>query len=167
MSFSFEEIEGFIFDFDGVLTDNKVYVDEFGNESVVCSRSDGLAFDAIKKLGIPVLILSTEKNSVVSKRAEKLQVHCIHSEKNKTTALEGFLKKNNLTFDKVFYIGNDINDLHVMGLCGFSACPADSHDSIQAIAKFILKRNGGDGIFREVLENIFGLNLSCIIYKDE
>jgi len=54
-----------------------------------------------------------------------------------------------------------------MGLCVFSACPADSYDSIQAIAKFILKRNGGDGIFREVLENIFGLNLSCIIYKDE
>ena len=66
-----------VFDFDGVLTDNKVYLDQDGKESVSCSRADGLAFDVLHKLHKPVYILSTEKNPVVTARAEKIKVQAV------------------------------------------------------------------------------------------
>jgi len=71
------EIDALVFDFDGVLTDNKVYVDQNGKESVCCSRSDGLAFDVLRKLKIPTYILSTETNIFVTQRAKKLKIPVI------------------------------------------------------------------------------------------
>ena len=69
-----DDIDAIILDFDGVLTDNSVYVDQNGIEQVKCSRSDGLAFDVLRKLKKPIHILSTEKNPVVLARASKLKV---------------------------------------------------------------------------------------------
>ena len=69
-----KSIDAFFFDFDGVLTDNKVYIDQNGNESVRCSRADGLAFKALKKINKPTFIISSEANHVVKKRAKKLGV---------------------------------------------------------------------------------------------
>ena len=69
MKISIDNIDAFVFDFDGVLTNNLVQMDENGTESVSCSRADGLAFDVLKKLNKPAYILSTEKNLVVSWRA--------------------------------------------------------------------------------------------------
>ena len=68
----FDDIDAFIFDFDGVLTNNMVIVDQYGKESVSCSRADGLAFDVLHKLKKSVYILSTEKNPVVTARADKI-----------------------------------------------------------------------------------------------
>ncbi len=65
-----DDIDALIFDFDGVLTDNKVHLDENGNEWVTCSRSDGLAFDILRKLKKLIFIISTEKNKVVAARAK-------------------------------------------------------------------------------------------------
>ena len=65
-----DKLDALVFDFDGVLTDNKVYLGEDGKELVSCSRADGLAFDVLRKLNIPVLILSTEKSLVVKMRAK-------------------------------------------------------------------------------------------------
>ena len=69
-----KNIDVFVFDFDGVLTNNMVHLDENGKEFVSCSRGDGLAFDVLRKLKKPAYILSTEKNTVVSARAKKLQI---------------------------------------------------------------------------------------------
>ncbi len=126
-----EKIDALVFDFDGVLTDNRVLVDQDGKEFVFCNRGDGLALDVLNKLGKSVYILSTEKNSVVTARAKKLKVPVIQVINNKVTALKTLAETNNLNLENILYIGNDLNDYHAMNLCGYSICPADSHKKIK------------------------------------
>lgn len=149
------------------MTNNFVYLDESGKESVRCSRSDGLAFDALRKLKIPTYILSTEMNKIVSSRAKKLKSPVFQGLGNKSNTLKMIIKKKNIDISNIFYIGNDLNDYHAMKLCGFSACPADSHPEIKKISNITLKTCGGNGIARELLEDIFHLDLKDILYKKE
>ena len=97
-----QKIKAIFFDFDGVLTNNFVYLDESGKESVRCSRSDGLAFDALRKLKIPTYILSTEMNKIVSSRAKKLKSPVFQGLGNKSNTLKMIIKKI-LTY-QIFFI---------------------------------------------------------------
>ena len=157
--FDIKKVEGFLIDFDGVLTDNKVTTNSDGVESVICSRSDGLAFDILRKLEKDVVIFSTESDQVVKHRAKKLKVDVISSVKNKEKSLLKLSQKKKWALENLFYIGNDLNDYHAMMLCGTKICPADAHPEIKKIASIILKTKGGDGVVRELLEDVFGLNL--------
>ena len=163
---SINAIDAFIFDFDGVLTDNKVYFDQDGQEMVVCSRADGLAFDALKKLHKPTFIVSSEKNPIVYKRGRKLRVKTYQNISNKRLFVEKLVKKNGYNKKKIFFIGNDVNDYNVMKYSGITACPKDSHRSIKKIADFTLDSNGGDGVVRELLEKVIGINLLALLYSD-
>tara|TARA_B100000767_G_C19732885_1_gene522573 strand:- start:743 stop:1240 length:498 start_codon:yes stop_codon:yes gene_type:complete len=163
-SLDINEVDVIIFDFDGVLTDNFVYLNDSGEEWVKCSRSDGLAFDVLRKLSKSVFILSTEKNKVVSERARKLKVEVIQSIDNKLEAINFIMKQSNSSLDRTLYIGNDLNDYNIMKLCGYTACPSDSHVLIKDISKFVLNSRGGDGVAREIIEDVFGLNLLKILY---
>jgi len=160
----FDNIEAFVFDFDGVLTDNLVQVHENGSESVKCSRADGLAFDVLRKLKKPVYILSTEKNPVVESRAKKLKVEAIYGVSNKVQSLKKLVDLKGYNLDNIVYMGNDLNDYNVMQLCGFSACPDDSHHKIKEISSIVLNTNGGMGVIRELLEDVFGLDFIKILY---
>ena len=132
-------INAFIFDFDGVLTNNLVHLDQNGKESVSCSRADGLAFDVLRKLDKPAFILSTENNPVVTMRAKKLKVSVVQGVADKVEAIKKLVNKNNYNLKNILYVGNDLNDYLVMQLCGYSACPADSHPKIKSISNIILK----------------------------
>ena len=143
-----------VYDFDGVMTDNKVYVDQNGKEMVQVNRGDGLGVSEIKKLGIQQIIISTEKNTVVSSRATKLGIPCLQGIENKKTVLMDYCEKNNITLNKVAYVGNDINDMEVMKIVDTRFCPPDAHCSIIAISDYVLKTKGGDGIIRELLDLI-------------
>ena len=159
------QLEAMVFDFDGVLTDNKVYVDHEGKEMVCCHRADGLAFDVLRKLNKPSCILSTEKNTVVSARANKLGIPVLQGIGNKDESLRNFVKDKGYKLSKVLYVGNDVNDYNSMTISGFSACPADSHPKIKKISNFVLKTNGGKGVVRELLEDILSLDFIEILYK--
>jgi len=159
-----DNIAVFVFDFDGVLTNNMVYLDQNGKESVSCSRGDGLAFDALRKLKKPAYILSTEKNTVVSARAKKLQISVLQGTENKVSGIQEIIKKENCKLENILYVGNDLNDYRVMGICGFTACPADSHKKIKQISDIVLKTDGGCGIVRELLEDTLGLDFIEILY---
>lgn len=143
-----------IYDFDGVMTDNKVYIDKVGRELVQVNRADGLGVSEIKKLGIEQIIISTERNPVVAARAKKLGIPCIYGVDEKKNLLLEFCAKKNIDLNNVAYVGNDINDLEAMNLVGHSLCPADAHDSIKQTSKYVLKTNGGDGVIRELFEII-------------
>jgi len=158
------DIKVFVFDFDGVLTNNMVYLDQNGKESVSCSRGDGLAFDAPRKLKKPAYNLSTEKNTVVRARAQKLQISVLQGAENKVAGIQEIIKKENCKLENILYVGNDLNDYRVMDICGFTACPADSHKKIKQISSIVLKTNGGCGVVRELLEDVLGLNLFEILY---
>ena len=161
---SINDIDAFIFDFDGVLTDNMVYVSEDGCEMVSSSRADGIAFDVLRKLDKPAFIFSTEENRVVTARAKKLKIPVLQGIKDKSKTLSLISTKYGYDFDKIFYVGNDLNDYRVMQACGMSACPADSHTKIQEISGIVLKTNGGMGVVRELLEEVLNLNFVDILY---
>ena len=163
---SIHKIQAFIFDFDGVMTNNLVYIDQYGKELVRCSREDGLACDVLHKLKIPTYILSTEKNPVVTKRANKLKISAIQGVADKVKAIKDLANKNNYDLKNIFYVGNDINDYHAMKICGFAACPADSNYKIKEVSDIVLRTNGGDGVVRDLLENIFSIDFIETLYGD-
>ena len=99
------------FDFDGVFTDNMVYVFEDGSEAVRCFRSDGIGLQKLNNLGIETIIISTEANPVVSARARKLKIDCVQDCEDKRGALEDRIAKTGISLDQVAFVGNDINDL--------------------------------------------------------
>jgi 3-deoxy-D-manno-octulosonate 8-phosphate phosphatase (KDO 8-P phosphatase) len=163
----FNKIEAIIFDFDGVLTNNLVYVDQDGGESVCCSRADGLAFDVLRKLKKPSYILSTEKNLVVSVRAKKLKIPVIQGVSDKAKGVRNLAKEKNINLKNVLYVGNDLNDYHAMQICGYTACPSDSHKSIQSISDIVIEMAGGEGVVRKLLEDVFHLDFMKILYPKE
>ena len=163
INLSINDIDALVFDFDGVLTDNLVYLDSKGNEIVCCSRSDGLAFDILRKLEKPSYILSTEKNPVVSARAKKLKIEAIQGVLNKADAINELAKKHNFNLKRILFVGNDLNDLAAMELCGYRACPSDSHMEIKKLSDIVLESPGGKGVVRELLENSFNIDFKAYL----
>ena len=145
-----KDIRLFVYDFDGVMTDNKVIVDEQGKESVVCNRSDGLAVQLIREMDIPQLIMSTEKNQVVKRRAEKLKLEVLNNVSDKKSCLQDYCKEHVIDISSVLFIGNDLNDKEAMEACGYSVCPSDAAPEIKEIATFITTSKGGEGVIREL-----------------
>ena len=148
------KIKLIVYDFDGVMTDNKVYVDQDGKETVQVNRGDGLGISEIKKLGIEQIIISTEKNPVVMKRATKLNIKCLQGIENKKMSLIDYCKDNDIDLKNVAYVGNDINDKEAMEIVGTTYCPSDSHESIKAISDYVFKTKGGEGVIRQLLDLI-------------
>jgi len=146
-----KKIKLIVYDFDGVMTDNRVIVDQDGKESVVVNRADGLAVGILRKKGIEQVIITTETNPVVIARAQKLKLPVIHSVEDKRKVLEEFCKKNKIALENVVYIGNDINDIEAMKLVGWPVCPADAADEVKRISKVVLNIKGGEGVIREII----------------
>ena len=160
-----DNIKAFVLDFDGVLTNNYVYIDQNGMESVRCSRADGLAFDVLRKLNKSVYILSTEANTVVSARARKLGVPVLQGIENKEKSLRVLARRQNYQLEDILYVGNDLNDYNSMMISGYSVCPADSHLRIKDVADFVLNINGGQGVVRELLEDVLNIDFVEVLYK--
>ncbi len=146
------EIELIVFDFDGVMTDNTAILMEDGSEGVIVNRADGVGVSNLKKLGIPMVILTSEANPVVKRRAEKLKLEIISNIDNKKDRLSAYLVDHKIDKDHVIYVGNDLNDLEVMQMIGFPVCPADSHPKIVEVSKLVLDCNGGEGVSRAIFD---------------
>ena len=140
------------FDFDGVFTDNTVYVFEDGREAVRCTRSDGIGLNKLRAHGIETVIISTEPNPVVSARSRKLKIDCIQNCEDKLHALGQLLSKLGLTFEQVAFVGNDINDLSVLTAVGLPIIVSDAHPDVVSYARYQTKAAGGYGAVREVCD---------------
>lgn len=147
-----QRINLIVYDFDGVLTDNKVLVFDDGHEAVFCNRSDGLAINLIKKLGVPQVILSTEESRVVEARARKLGIDVLYGLTDKKAALTDYCRQKGYDLRRVLYIGNDINDREAMAIVGYPAAPQDADGQIRNLSKMIIPKNGGEGVVRELWE---------------
>lgn len=145
-----------VFDFDGVLTDNRVLVNGDGVEAVYCNRSDGWAFGRLRAAGIPTLILSTERNPVVGVRGKKLGVPVLQAAADKAEAIASFTRENGISLDRTLYVGNDLNDLPAMRTVGWPVAVADAHEAVRAQARIVLSRAGGEGIVAEIADAILG-----------
>lgn len=152
------------FDFDGVFTDNMVYVFEDGSEAVRCFRGDGLGLRKLERLGITNIILSTETNPIISARSKKLGIRCVQSCQDKYEALEKILKEMKLTLKQVAFVGNDINDLPCLMRVGLPIVVHDAHPEVIPHARYCTRAGGGYGAVREVcdlFERVFESNKSC------
>jgi N-acylneuraminate cytidylyltransferase len=147
-------IELLVFDFDGVMTDDRVWVDQNGHESVAANRRDGLGIALLHKVGIPMVVLSTETNPIVAARCRKLQLTAIQGVGDKQAALRSLLEERNLDPQHVIYVGNDINDLPCFPLVGFAVVVANAHPDVIAQADLVLTHKGGHGAVRELCDKI-------------
>ncbi len=149
-----ECIRAVIFDFDGVMTDNRVWISETGKEMVVCDRGDGLGVELLREQGMPMLILSREKVGNAKWRAAKLGIECLHAMDEKERELAKWLAARGISASQAVYLGNDINDLGCMQRVGCGACPCDAHPAVRAAASLVLQSLGGRGAVRELADLI-------------
>ncbi|MBQ6509957.1 MAG: acylneuraminate cytidylyltransferase [Flexilinea sp.] len=149
-----KEVKLVVFDFDGVMTNDCVILDQNGIESVRCSRADGYGIRMMHEKEIKMVVLSSERNPVVIQRCKKLGLDCIHGVLKKKDILENYLEENEIDPDKVVYIGNDVNDLPCFPLVGCAVTPADANPKVRNEADFVLIHKGGEGAVRELCEMI-------------
>ncbi len=137
-------------DFDGCLTDDRVWVNQDGEEFVAANRKDGLAVKRLKNLGIQVVITSTETNKVVSTRGNKMGVEVLQGLSDKAVTIEQYLNQKNLSWNDVWYLGNDVNDLGAIRNAKFSICPSDAVKAVKKEVDLKLKTKGGYGVLSEL-----------------
>jgi N-acylneuraminate cytidylyltransferase len=146
-----KELPKIIFtDFDGCLTDDRVWLNQDGEEFVAANRKDGLAVKRLKNLGIQVVIASTETNKVVLARGNKMGVEVLQGLADKSESIDQYLKQKNLSWNEVWYVGNDVNDLGAIEKANLSISPADAVKKVRKSVDVILKTNGGYGILSEI-----------------
>jgi N-acylneuraminate cytidylyltransferase len=146
------ELKLVIVDFDGTMTDNKVIVDQDGREQVVCNRSDGWGVRLLKNKGIKVVCLTSEQNSVVLRRCEKLQIECYQGVLEKGKIINEICEKNGVILEETAFIGNDINDITALKLVGVPVSVKDAHREARIHSKIVLNRCGGEGVIQEFAE---------------
>ena len=147
-------IDLMVYDFDGVMTDNRVIVTQDGTEAVVANRADGLGVDRLRALNIPQIILTTETNPVVKARASKLGLEVIAGCQDKKSALITYCQQQGYQLARVVYVGNDLNDLEVMKIVGFPVAPADAYPEVKSVARLVTRAKGGEGVIKELAERL-------------
>jgi len=147
-----------VLDFDGVVTDNLVWTDQDGREMVAASRSDSIRIKELRKAGVETVILSSETNPVVTARANKMGVEALQGLglQAKGEALKRLMAEREIDPSQVIHVGNDLNDLPVFELVGWSVAVADAYPEVLRAADFVLSKPGGGGAVREVCDLILG-----------
>lgn len=145
-----KEPKAVVFDFDGVLTDNRVAVDEEGKEQVVCHRGDGWAIQRLKSAGLHVAVLTQEGNPAVAHRCNKLGVERLVAEGEKLPLLAAWLGRRGIEPRQALYVGNDLPDVECMLHVGCGVAPADAHPEAKRAAQIVLEAPGGRGCAREL-----------------
>jgi YrbI family 3-deoxy-D-manno-octulosonate 8-phosphate phosphatase len=144
-----------VFDFDGVFTDNRVWVNERGEEALAFSRSDGLGLRRLDEVGVRSLIVSMEQNPIVGARARKLRVDCVQGIADKLAVLRERTSEAGVTLEETAFIGNDINDAECLRAVGCPVVPADAWPEVKPLARWVLSRVGGSGCVREFCDGVW------------
>lgn len=148
-----KEIKLLALDFDGTLTNNKVYVNQEGTESIRADRGDGLGLEFLQKhTNIQVVILSKETNPVTAARAKKLKIPCTHGINDKITNLRKEINERKVTSETTCFIGNDLNDIECIRETGIGVAVKDSYPQVLKVADYITTKKGGEGAVREICE---------------
>ncbi|MFZ3560460.1 cytidylyltransferase domain-containing protein [Streptomyces sp. BH055] len=150
------DIDAVVLDFDGTQTDDRVWIDANGHETVVAHRGDGMGIARLRGAGVPVLILSSETNPVVSARAAKLGTPVIQGVESKDVELRQWYEAEGIDPDRILYAGNDVNDLPCFELVGWPVAVADAHDIVRERARAVTTSRGGHGVVREIATHLLG-----------
>ncbi|MFE7674448.1 cytidylyltransferase domain-containing protein [Streptomyces albidoflavus] len=153
------DVDAVVLDFDGTQTDDTVQIDAEGRERVSVHRGDGLGIAALRDAGIPLLILSTEQNPVVTARARKLRIPVLHGVDRKDEALKQWCDEQGVDPARVLYAGNDANDLPCFALAGWPVAVASAHEPVRRAARAVTTAPGGRGAIREIASWLLGPDL--------
>ncbi len=153
-----KQIKLVVFDFDGVFTDNRVFVFQDGREAVACSRGDGMGISLMRKAGVDMFVLSTEENHVVAARCRKLLLPYVHGCDDKKNFLQEELSRRCLVWEDVLFMGNDVNDAACLAAAGCAVCPVDAHRAVIQYAHYVTRLPGGAGAVREVCDFFLQVN---------
>lgn len=142
-----------VFDFDGVFTDNAVFVSpKTGEEYVKCYRGDGIGLSRLKSVGVRTCVLSTEPSPIVKLRCEKMKVEYQQGLENKARALKELAERLGVSLKVTLYLGNDINDSSCLEMVGVPVVVADAFEQVMSVAKYKTQKKGGEGAVREVCD---------------
>jgi 3-deoxy-D-manno-octulosonate 8-phosphate phosphatase (KDO 8-P phosphatase) len=150
-----ERVRFAVFDFDGVFTDNRVWVNERGEEALAFSRSDGLGLRRLDDVGVRYMIVSMEQNPIVGARAQKLQVDCLQGITDKLTVVKERSADAGVSLEETAFVGNDINDADCLRAVGCPVVPADAWPEVKPLARWILTHGGGGGCVREFCDGVW------------
>jgi 3-deoxy-D-manno-octulosonate 8-phosphate phosphatase (KDO 8-P phosphatase) len=143
------------FDFDGVFTDNTVFVTQEGAESVRCWRSDGLGLARLRQVGVQVFIISTEMNPVVTVRSNKLKLNCKQGVEDKAATILQVCKELGIAPEITMFVGNDINDIPAFKVVGIPVAVADAYPETYPHIIYRTTKPGGFGAVRELCDLVF------------
>lgn len=149
------DVKMFLTDCDGCLTDAGMYYSEFGDELKKFNTKDGMAFSILREKGIITGVVTGENVELNRRRAKKLRLDILESGcKDKASTIQKLCDEYKINLENVVYIGDDINDINAMKMVGFCCCPSDAAPQVRAIADYITKAKGGEGVIREIVEMI-------------
>lgn len=152
---SLADVRFAVFDFDGVFTDNRVWTNERGEESVACWRGDALGLRRLEEVGVEVLILSTEVNDAVGARGRKIQAEVVQGVADKLPVLRDEAARRGVALEDTAYLGNDVNDASCLEAVGLAVVPADAWPDVVPLARIVLRREGGRGCVREFCDAVW------------
>ncbi len=147
-----KQIKYLIIDVDGTLTDAGIYYDEHGNELKKFCTKDAAGFFAAHQAGIKIMILTGRECAATTRRMKEMKVdYLVQDCKNKVKYIQGFMRENNISKEDLGYLGDDLNDLPGMSLCGFVGCPADACEEVKERADYVSGIKGGYGAVRDII----------------
>ncbi len=149
------EVNTFIFDYDGVLTDGSIMMTSDGEAYRVTNVKDGYALQLARKKGYRVAVISGAKSQSMMQRLESLQVMDVFlGVEKKLEVYHSYLEQHNLSPENVLFMGDDIPDYEVMKVAGVATCPSDAAEEIKSVATYISHFSGGKGCVRDVIEQV-------------
>ena len=144
-----------VFDFDGVFSDNRVWTNDRGEESVACFRGDSQGLRRLDEVGVDYFILTSETNDAVPARARKIRSDCVRGIEDKLPVLCEEVERRGFSLAETAYLGNDVNDAECLAAVGLPVVPADAWAEVVPLAKVVLERAGGQGCVRELCDAIW------------
>lgn len=149
------QVKYLIIDVDGTMTDAGIYYDEHGNEQKKFCTKDAAGYFAAHAVGIKLMVLTGRECAATTRRMEEMKFdYIVQKIRDKETYLKEFMMDNGILPEEVGYIGDDLNDLPPMMLCGFAGCPADACEEVKARVDYISGINGGYGAVRDVISTL-------------
>jgi YrbI family 3-deoxy-D-manno-octulosonate 8-phosphate phosphatase len=144
-----------VFDFDGVFSDNRVWTNDRGEESVACFRGDTAGLRRLDEVGVEYLILTSETNDAVAARARKMHADIIKGVEDKLPVLHAEVERRGVSLAETSYVGNDVNDAECLAAVGLPVVPADAWEEVVPLARLVLSRDGGRGCVREFCDAVW------------
>jgi len=144
-----------VFDFDGVFSDNRVWTNDRGEESVACFRGDTMGLRRLDEVGVEYLIITSETNDAVAARARKMRADCIKGIEDKLPVLREEVARRGVSLAETSYVGNDVNDAECLAVVGIPVVPADAWAEVVPLARIVLTRAGGHGCVREFCDAVW------------